>query len=306
VVLLFYFQGRFFKVLNKFSFAKYGRVAITSIAVLIAACVFYRLWIHYEVEPWTRDGRVKANVILIAPDVSGLVTHVYVKDNMRVKAGEVLFDIDTTRFTLAVQQAKAAENVQRASYQQAMRDVQRNLKLHNAVPQMVTEESQSRLAQLRAALNQAIAARELAELNLERTKVTSPVNGVVTNLDLQAGAHATSAQPVMALIDRDSFYVEGYFEESKLPHIQVDDPVTVQLMGQDTPLHGIVESFSEGIADRDRSVSSNLLSNINPTFNWVRLAQRIPVRIKLDQVPNDIRLIAGQTATVIVHPANTL
>lgn len=288
--------------MTKFSPASAGRVAITSIAVLIAVFVFYRLWIHYEVEPWTRDGRVKANVIQIAPDVSGQITKVYVQDNTRVNAGDVLFEIDPARFTLALQQAKAAEQSQRTALNQAMRQAQRNINLKEAVSREVTEESQAHVDQLRAAVEQAVAARDLAALNLARTKVVSPVNGVVTNLDLQPGAYATSAHAVMALIDSDSFYVEGYFEETKLPGIQLKDRATVQLMGQNILLKGTVDSFSEGVADRDRTVGSNLLPNINPTFNWVRLAQRIPVRIKLDAVPEGVRLISGQTATVIVHP----
>jgi RND family efflux transporter MFP subunit len=279
-----------------------GRVAVTTIVVIIAACVFYKLWMHYEVEPWTRDGRVKANVVQIAPDVSGQITKVYVRDNTHVTIGQPLFEIDSTRFTLALQQAKAAEQSQRTALKQAMRQADRNVRLQEAVAKETTEESQTHVEQLRAALDQAIAARELAALNLSRTQVVSPVNGVVTNLDLQPGAYATSAHAVMALIDSDSFYVEGYFEETKLPGIHLNDPVTVQLMGQSTLIPGHVDSFSEGVADRDRSVASNLLPNINPTFNWVRLAQRIPVRIKLGTIPNDIRLISGQTATVIVHP----
>jgi RND family efflux transporter MFP subunit len=289
-------------VLTKFFSTTAGRVAITTVTLIIAAFVFYRLWVHYEVEPWTRDGRVKANVVQIAPDVSGQITRVYVQDNAHVTIGQVLFEIDTARFTLALQQAKAAEQSQHTALDQAMRQAQRNIKLQEAVSRETTEESQMRVDQLRAALAQAVAARELAALNLARTKVTSPVNGVVTNLDLQPGAYATSARAVMALIDRDSFYVEGYFEETKLPGIQLQDRASVQLMGQSVLLAGTVDSFSEGVADRDRSVGSNLLPNINPTFNWVRLAQRIPVRIKLDPVPEGVRLISGQTATVVIHP----
>lgn len=288
---------------SKFSSAGAVRVGITTVTVIIAACVFYRLWVHYEVEPWTRDGRVKANVVQIASDVSGQIINVYVKDNERVTVGQPLFDIDPVRFELALQQAKSAEQSQRTALNQATRQAQRNHKLHEAVAAEITEESQAKVDQLSAALQQAMAARELASVNLARTRVVSPVNGVVTNLDLQTGSYATAAHPVMALIDSDSFYVEGYFEETKLPGIQLNDRVTVQLMGQNVQLQGVVDSFAEGVADRDRTISSNLLPSINPTFNWVRLAQRIPVRVKLDTVPADLRLISGQTATVIVHPA---
>ncbi len=133
--------------------------------------------------------------------------------------------------------------------------------------------------------------------------MVSVVNGFVTNLDLQAGAYVSASHPVLALVDRNSFYVEGYFEETKLPRIHQGDPVSVALMGSGQPLTGHVESFAEGIFDRDRSTGANLLPNVNPTFNWVRLAQRIPVRVALDAVPEHIRLVAGQTATVAVHAA---
>jgi multidrug resistance efflux pump len=149
---------------------------------------------------------------------------------------------------------------------------------------------------------QAIVSRDAAKLNLERAHVVSAVDGIVTNLDLREGAYATAAQPVMAVVDSKSFYVEGYFEETKLPGIQVGDKVEVTLMGARQALPGYVESFAEGIADRDRSTGANMLPNVNPTFNWVRLAQRIPVRIALDPAPAGVRLVAGQTATVKVLP----
>ena len=169
--------------------------------------------------------------------------------------------------------------------------------------QETREQGQSRVDQARAALAQAIVNRDTAKLNLERTRVVSAVNGFVTNLDLQAGDYVSASHPVLALVDRNSFYVEGYFEETKLPRIHLGDPVSIALMGNGQPLTGHVESFAGGIADRDRSTGANLLPNVNPTFNWVRLAQRIPVRVALDAVPAHMRLVAGQTATVAVHAA---
>jgi multidrug resistance efflux pump len=139
-----------------------------------------------------------------------------------------------------------------------------------------------------------VVARDTARLNLERTRVVSPVNGTVSNLDLRAGSYVSAGRAVMALIDSDSYYVEGYFEETKLPAIQVGDAVVVLPMGESLRLKGHVESLSGGVADRDRSTSANLLSSVNPTFNWVRLAQRIPVRIKLDALPAGARLVAGR------------
>ena len=278
-----------------------GRVIVT-VAVLAAALVIgRRLWVHYEVEPWTRDGRVSADVVQVAPDVTGQITAVYVHDNQQVKVGQKLFDIDSARFALALRQAQVAEQAQHIALDQALKEARRNADLHELVSQEVREQGQSKVDQLRTALAQTVVSRDLAELNLERTKVVSGVNGVVTNLDLHAGAYVSAGRPVMVVIDHDSLYVEGYFEENKLEAIHVGDPVRITVMGEKQGLNGHVESFSEGIADRDRSTASNLLPNVNPTFNWVRLAQRIPVRIALDHVPASVRLIVGQTATVDVR-----
>jgi RND family efflux transporter MFP subunit len=291
----------FNKLFLKTSLLALLRFAVTLVALAVALVVAQRLWRHYEVEPWTRDGRIKANVVQVAPDVTGQVTAVYVRDNQQVSAGQLLFEIDRARFALALQQAEAAEQAQRAALGQAIREAHRNTELHDLVAQEVREQGQSHVEQLRAALAQAVVARELARLNLERTRVLSAVNGTVTNLDLQTGSYVIAGHGVMALIDQDSFYAEGYFEETKLASIQLGDPVSVSLMGQPQPLSGHVDSFAGGIADRERSTASNLLTNVNPTFNWVRLAQRIPVRVKLDPVPATIRLVAGQTVTVDVH-----
>jgi multidrug resistance efflux pump len=285
-----------------------GRVSITAVVTAGAVYAGWQLWHHYELEPWTRDGRVKAYVVQVAPDVTGQVTKVYVHDNQQVKAGEPLFDIDRARFELALRQGEAQVTAAQAALAQALRENQRNTQLDDLVSQETREQGQTRSDQARAALAQAIVNRDTAKLNLERTRVVSSVNGIVTNLDLREGAYATAAHPVMAVVDSGSFYVEGYFEETKLPGIQLGDQVDVTLMGTRQPIRGHVESFAEGITDRDRSTGANMLPNVNPTFNWVRLAQRVPVRIAIDQVPATVRLVAGQTATVkVLHaPAKSV
>ncbi|MYM75442.1 efflux RND transporter periplasmic adaptor subunit [Duganella sp. FT134W] len=278
-----------------------GRFIVTMAAVAVACLLGWRLWQHYEVEPWTRDGRVKADVVQVAPDVTGQVTNVLVRDNQQVKIGDVLFEVDRARFELALRQAEAAEQAQRATLDQALKESRRNNDLRDLVSAETREQGSSRVDQLRAALAQAVVARDVAKLNLQRTRVVSPANGTVSNLDLRAGSYVSAGRAVLALIDSDSYYVEGYFEETKLPAIRIGDAVVVLPMGQSLRLKGHVESLSGGVADRDRSTSSNLLSSVNPTFNWVRLAQRIPVRIKLDALPAGARLVAGQTVTVDVQ-----
>ena len=287
----------------KISLTALGRVGFTLAFAAGAVFAGWQLWRHYEVEPWTRDGRVKAYVVQVAPDVTGQVTRVYVHDNQHVAVGAPLFEIDRARFELALRQSEAQVIAARAALAQAQRENQRNTQLDDLVSQETREQGQTRTDQARAALAQAEVNRDTAKLNLERSHVVSAVDGIVTNLDLREGAYATASHPVMALVDRTSFYVEGYFEETKLPGIQIGDKAEVILMGTRQPIAGRVDSFAEGIADRDRSTSANMLPNVNPTFNWVRLAQRIPVRIALDPVPANVRLVAGQTATVKVLPA---
>jgi len=277
-----------------------SRVLITLAVTAAAIVVAVLLWRHYEVEPWTRDGRVKADVIQVAPDVTGEVIKVYVHDNQQVKAGDPLFELDRARFELALRQSEAQVTAAEAALGQTARENRRNAELDELVSQETREQGQTRGDQARASLAQAIVARDVAKLNLARTRVTAMVNGTVTNLDLREGSYASAARPVMALVDSSSFYVEGYFEETKLPGIELNDRVDIVLMGTGQPIHGRVQSFASGIADRDRTTGANMLPTVNPTFNWVRLAQRIPVRIALDPVPANVRLVAGQTATVKV------
>lgn len=283
-------------------FAQITRISITSIVVIIALVVAYRLWVHYKIEPWTRDGRVRANVVQIAPDVSGLVTEVRVKDNQIVKAGDVLFVIDHDRYKLAVDQAKAALESIQIQITQADREIKRNRMLKDLVSAEQSEETIAKRDQLQATLSQDMTALQDAELNLTRTEIKASVNGLITNLELRPGTYATAGKPLLALIDLQSIYVMGYFEETKIDHIHVGDTVHVRLMGNHETLVGHVDSIAGGIEDRELGASAHLLANVNPTFNWVRLAQRIPVRVLLDKVPTDTQLILGRTASVEVIP----
>lgn len=279
-----------------------GRSAATIVIVVLAVFVALWLWRHYERSPWTRDGRVRADVVRVTPDINGLVTEVDVRDNQPVRAGDLLFVIDKPRYSLAVTQADAAVASARATLAQARREAQRDLALGDLVAAEAHEQNVARVATAQAALAQAITAREAARLNLARTRVTASVNGTVTNLDLHPGDYVAAGQQALALIDRDSLRVEGYFEETKLPLIRIGAPVTVHLMGEPRALKGRVESIASGINDATRSNAGNLLPTVEPTFSWVRLAQRIPVRIKLIDVPPEIRLISGRTATVDIQP----
>ncbi|MBB1636141.1 HlyD family secretion protein [Cupriavidus sp. UME77] len=287
----------------KFKFRLLVPVMLTLLATVAALFVGKHLWDYYTVAPWTRDGHVRADVVQVAPDVSGLVTQILVKDNQRVRRGQVLFVIDQDRYQLALQQAIASAAAQRATLAQARREAARSHALSEVVATEVVEEGQARVQQGEAALAQAEAAVALARLNLARTRVASPVDGFLNDRLPRLGDYVALGRPVLSMVDLNSFYVEGYFEETKLGGIRIGNPVSVRIMGERTILHGHVQSIAAGIEDRDRSNGSNLLPNVNPTFNWVRLAQRVPVRIALDDVPADVRLVSGRTATVSVAQA---
>jgi len=281
-----------------------ARFAVTA-AVVAAAVVGGRaLWTHYQVDPWTRDGRVRADVVQVAPDVSGLVTRVEAVNDQTVKAGQPLFYVDRERYALALRQADANVAAARATLAQARRELVRNRTLGELVAAESTEQSASKVEQAQAALAQADAARDVARLNLERTVVYAPTDGFLSDLTLRTGDYVTAGKPVLALIDSRSFRVEGYFEETKLSGLRIGMPVSVRVMGEAQPLKGHIQSIAAGIEDRDRVAGANLLPNVNPTFSWVRLAQRVPVRVALDQTPADLRLIAGRTATVAVLQAD--
>ena len=293
--------------MNRFSFRPLVllRVAVTLGVVALAILAGQRLWNHYEVEPWTRDGRIRADVVQVAPDVSGLVTRVLVRDNQQVTVGTPLFEVDRPRYQLAVSQAEAALTAQAVQLAQARREAQRNVQLGDLVAGEVREQGLARVQQLAAALEQARVALATARLNLTRTRVRAGVAGTVSNLDLRPGDYASAGHPEFAIIDRGSIHVIGYFEETKLPRIHVGDRVEVRLMGDDRVIQGHVQSIAGGIEDRDRTNGSNLLANVNPTFSWVRLAQRIPVRVSIDRLPAGETLVVGRTATVVVQPPAT-
>ncbi|MGO7537160.1 efflux RND transporter periplasmic adaptor subunit [Rhizobium leguminosarum] len=276
------------------------RLIVTLAFVCAAFYVGRGLWVHYMDEPWTRDARLRADVVGIAPDVSGLVSEVDVQDNQRVKKGDVLFRVDRERFNIALAQAEAALEGSRAAMEQAHRERERQERLGDAASLQQKEQARTAEDQARAAYGQALANRDLAKLNLDRSEIKATVNGTVSNLSLRPGDYVTAGAAKVALVDTDSLRVEGYFEETKLPHIHVGDTVSVRLMGQSQRLQGHIDSIATGIEDRERTAGTGLLANINPTFSWVRLAQRVPVRINLDNVPGNVHLIAGLTATVEV------
>jgi multidrug resistance efflux pump len=278
-----------------------GRLAVTLLTAGIAAVIGWQLWVYYMDAPWTRDGTVRADVVKIAPDVSGLVSEVLVRDNQDVRKGQVLFRIDPVRFQYALQLATANVTGKESAAQEAAREMNRYRALTSL--EVSTEEQQQSSAkaiEAAAAYQQAVVDRNVAQLNLDRSEVRASVDGTVTNFSMRPGDYVTAGAPIFALIDTDSIHVAGYFEETKLPQIREGDRARVRLMGEGQIIEGHVQSIAGGVADRERQASSDLLANIAPTFSWVRLAQRVPVRIAVDHVPADVRLLVGRTASVEV------
>jgi multidrug resistance efflux pump len=344
-------------------------------AAAIAAGVF--MYFDYVINPWTRDGQVRANVIQVTPRVSGPVVRLPIRDNQAVKAGDLLFEIDPRTFQAqlaraqaeydrtvkdlvslsrqveaaeasieqyrsAISQAESEVNATEATLKEARLNLKRQRHLleggdiaqarfdkieRNFIVDVAAKEqadagllsARSALAQAKANLAKAQADRGVegednahlrgaqaalkeAQLNLEFTHVTASVDGFVTNLELRLGSQVVSNTPALALVDSASFYIEAYFRETQVSDMQSGQEAVVTLMSNpDTPFAGVVDSLGWGIAKQDGSTGSDLLPNVSPTFEWIRLAQRIPVRIELRDVPESIALRVGATASVLVR-----
>jgi multidrug resistance efflux pump len=281
-----------------------GRWLFTALLVVLAVFVAIWLWRRYESDPWTRDGHIRADVVRVTTDVAGLVTEVPVRDNQFVRKGDLLFVVDRPRFAAALEQVDANIAAARATLDQARKEARRDLALGDLVATETHEQNVAHVETAKASLDQALAARDTAALNLRRTSVHASVDGQITNLDLHPGDFLNAGAQALALVDIDSIRVEGYFEETKLRHIRIGDRARIHLMGDPDTLYGHVDSIAGGIADDQTSNTGNLLPAVEPTFSWVRLAQRIPVLVHVDRMPRGTRLIPGRTATVtIVSPA---
>ncbi|RON10153.1 efflux transporter periplasmic adaptor subunit [Pseudomonas brassicacearum] len=304
--------------------------SLTLIVVVLAIVLGWFAWEHYTRAPWTRDARVRADVVTLSADVSGRIVGLHVQDNQHVTKGDLLLEIDPARYTLAVERAKRSVEVakaalgqshaaivasdallkQRQSEEQRRRTLKQKFAVSGeeweksstevAVAQADLLRNQANLGLAQANVQLAIAALTQAELDLQRTRVEAPVSGYVTNLLTRQGDYAAAGSALLALVDSDSFYVSGYFEETKLPRIEEGARVRIQLMSGET-FGGRVQSIAFAIADRENSPGSRLLASINPSYTWVKLAQRVPVRIDIDaDYAGKNRLRAGTTATVTV------
>jgi len=279
-----------------------ARVFVTPVLVAAGSVAGYELWDYYLFSPWTRDARVQADVVDIAPDVSGFVDDLRVKDNQFVHKGDVLLVLDRERYTRALATAEANVAARKAEMEMRQHEAERRAKLTTlSISAEALEDSMLTASSAAASYQQTLADRSTAQLNLDRTVLRAPVNGFVTNLTLDIGQYASVGTRVMALIDSDSYRVTGFFEETKMPAVKPGEQVEIYLMDGGPALRGHVESISRGITDRDNPAGPELLDNPNPTFEWVRLAQRIPVRIHIDDVPEAVLISSGMTCTVVVE-----
>ena len=282
-------------------------IVVTLSILAIAGYLGYKKYEHYLHNPWTRDGQVRSQVIQITPRVTGMITAISVHDNQFVHKGDLLFEIDPSTYTLKVKQAQArlkrATEASRGYKTEYNRLQSIYKKDKGAVSQKDLIRSEVNYFKSLADIDTAKESLNTAKLNLEFTKVKAPVDGWVSNINFQIGSQATANQPLMALVDKNSFWVFGFFRESMIADVKEGDKAIVTLMAYpDTPLHGKVSSIGWGIAPRDGNPGKNLLPSIQPVFQWIRLAQRIPVRIKLDApLPKDVVLRVGMSATVLVE-----
>ena len=284
--------------------ARLTPVLITLVVVAVAAVLGWAMWRIYFASPWTRDGTVRAYVVTIAPEIAGRIVELPIVDNQFVRKGDLLMVIDPTDYKIAVARSEAAMRQAQINADKVAQEEKRRRKLveFNAVS---TEEAQvfgSNALAAQAEYQQAVSNLNQARVNLQRTQIRSPVNGWVTNLLAQRDDFAAIGENEISLVDADSFWIDGYFEETKLSSIHEGDPARIKLMGYKQVIPGRVGSISRGISVANAQPNRQGVATVNPIFTWVRLAQRIPVRIEIGQLPEGVVLVAGMTATVEIDP----
>ena len=279
----------------------WGRRLATLTVLLIAIAMALMTWDYYVTAPWTRDGRMRVQVASIAPQVSGQIVEIRVADNQFVRKGDVLYVIDPFDFEVAMRSSKALVEQKAADLQ--VKQVQSERRQHLSSIATSAEEQQlfaGAAVQADAAFQSARQQFAQAEINLRRTQVRSPVNGYVTNLLLRVGDFAHAGTTNVSVIDSDSYWIDGYFEETKMARVCLGDRVEAKLMGYAHPITGHVSTVTRGIGVSNAAAGVQGLPSVDPIYTWVRLAQRVPVRIAIDQVPPGVPLVSGMTTTVTV------
>ena len=278
-------------------------ILVTAAAVALAAVAAWQAWQYYMGAPWTRDGTVRAYVVKIAPQVAGEIVKLPIADNEFVRKGDLLMLIDPRNYSIAVRQAEAAAEQARAVAVNANAEMIRREKLNDIAVTMEERQTYiSQAANAEASYQSALANLDQARINFGRTQVRSPVNGYVTNLTAQLGDYANVGALMLSVVNSDSYWVDAYFEETALGRIQEGDAATIKLMGYSPLLRGRVQGLARGINVPNAEPDASGLASVNPIFTFVRLAQRVPVRVHIDEVPKGVNLVAGLTATVQIEP----
>ncbi|SFE97296.1 RND family efflux transporter, MFP subunit [Phytobacter palmae] len=276
----------------------------TLLVLAVALAAGWWLWNFYMQAPWTRDGKVRAEQVSITPQVSGSITELNIKDNQLVKAGDILFRIDETPYKIAVLNAQAQLARAQTDLSKANNEANRRRHLSkNYISAEDLDTANINVKAMQASVNAAEAALEQAQWQLSQTQVKAPVDGWITNLSTRTGNYASAGQPLFALVDSHSFYVVGYFEETKLRHIREGATAQIVLYSGNITLQGHVSSIGRAIYDQSVETDSGLVADIKPNVPWVRLAQRVPVRIQFDSMPEDVTLVSGTTCTVSIGGA---
>ncbi|MDH2386353.1 HlyD family secretion protein [Bradyrhizobium sp. CER78] len=282
----------------RFVLRKIATAGIVVVAVLVALVT----WDQYNAGPWTRDGRIRVQVASVAPEISGKITELRIVDNQFVHKGDILYVIDPFDFDVALRTNKAV--LQQKSADLSVKELQSERRLRLSDLASSIEEKQvfeGSALQAKAAVDSAQQQVREAEINLQRTEVRSPVNGIVTNLLLREGDYAHQGATNVSVIDTDSYWVDGYFEETKLARLCVGDHAEARLMGYPAPIMGHIATVTRGVSVSNAAASTQGLPNVDPVYTWVRLAQRVPVRIAIDNVPPGVPLVSGLTATVTIR-----
>ncbi|KRR22583.1 biotin/lipoyl-binding protein [Bradyrhizobium retamae] len=279
-----------------------GKHLATLAMALVAILISIATWQHYVTAPWTRNGSVRVQVANVAPQIEGKIVELRVADNQFVHKGDVLYVIDPFDFEVAVRIGKAVVDQRAADLE--VKQAEFNRRKHLSDLATTPEEQQifaGNAKQAKAAY--AAAAHQLAqaELNLKRTNVVSPVDGYVTNLLLRVGDYAVTGVSNVSIIDSSSFWIDGYFEETKMARVCVGDRVEAQLIGYSRPILGHVRTVTRGVSVSNAAAGTQGLPTVDPIYTWVRLAQRVPVRVAIDTVPQGVLLVSGMTATVTVR-----
>jgi multidrug resistance efflux pump len=285
--------------------ARLFNFSITLVIVCLAGWSAWALYQRYVNDPWTRDSQVRANIVGIAPRVSGPIIHVAVHDNQQVKMGDLLFEIDPADFIAQLNVSSGQVLNSEANFKQRQQDLARQSELYknHVVAEQDFQNAQDNFSAAQAQLVSAKANLELARLNLSYTKVFASVDGYVTNMNTSEGTYVTAGKQLMALVDTSSFWIAAYFKETQIPHIQIGQKANLALMGYKQSFQGVVRSIGWGIYVQDGSGndSTSLLPLISPTVDWVRLPQRFPVRIEPSGSP-PVPLRIGQTVSVALAP----